>query len=114
MVRLPIWKHRMAGPQAAAGLWTRVQAAEAEHQAAIAREAAFGVTDPSAAWVPPEYFQACDAAREAWVNAEQARHELDACLHPRRYARRGHRAEALDRFRAAPDGSTRPAAGPQS
>ena len=34
-----------------------------------------------------------------WLDAEGARHELDAFLHPKWYAKKGHRAEALYRFR---------------
>jgi hypothetical protein len=80
-------------------LWARVQSAEKEHRAALARYEAFGVLDPSSEW-SPEYAQAERNAGLAWVHAEQARHQLDAFLHPERYARQGYRAEALDQFRA--------------
>lgn len=79
-------------------LWDRVQSAEREHRAAVARCEAFGVLDPSAG--SPEYDEAYLSVGRAWVDAEAARHELDAFLHPRRYARKGHRDEALGEFRA--------------
>ena len=81
-------------------LWRRVRAAEAEEQAALDRYEAFGVLDPSSEW-SEEYEAAKRDAGSAWVRVEQARHELDAFLNPKRYARRGYRAEALDRFRQA-------------
>jgi hypothetical protein len=80
-------------------LWARVQAAEKAHQAALDGYGSFGVLDPSAEG-SPEYEQAYNTASEAWIDAEAARHDLDAFLNPKRYARKGYRAEALDDFRA--------------
>jgi hypothetical protein len=79
-------------------LWRRVQAAEAEEQAARDRYEAFGVLDPSSEWSEEYEAAQCDAG-QAWARAEEARHELDAFVNPKRYARKGYRAEALDRFR---------------
>jgi hypothetical protein len=79
-------------------LWARVQSAEREHRGAVARCEAFGVVDPSTG--PPEYDEAYRSVGRAWVDAEVARHELDAFLHPKRYYKKGHREEALDKFRA--------------
>ena len=84
---------------AAGELWARVQCTEKEHQASLARYEAFGVLDPSSEWTP-QYEQAGRSADLAWVRAEEARHELDAFLHPKRYAGKGYAAEALDEFRA--------------
>jgi hypothetical protein len=80
--------------------WDRVVAAETEEQSASAALEALGVTDPSSQWTP-EYDAAVKAAGEAWVHAEEARHDLDAFLNPERYAREGYRAEALYEFRNA-------------
>ena len=79
-------------------LWTQVLLAEGEHDAALAWVEGFGVTDPASEG-SLEYEIARDQADATWVRAEEARHALDAALHPRRYARRGHRPEALNRFR---------------
>jgi len=79
-------------------LWARVQAAEKDAQAAHDHYEAFGVLDPTTEG-SEEYEQARRSADRAWVCAEQARHELDAFLHPARYAKKGYRAEALDKFR---------------
>jgi hypothetical protein len=79
-------------------LWARVQAAEKEAQAAQDKYEAFGVLDPSSEG-SPEYEQAYRDVGRAWVNAEAARHELDAFLNPERYAEKGYRAEALDKLR---------------
>ena len=79
-------------------LWARVQAAEEDHGTALGESDAFGVIDPGRDG-SPQYEAAYRAAGLAWVRAEEARHDLDQFLHPRRYARKGHRAEALDRFR---------------
>jgi hypothetical protein len=79
-------------------LWGRVQAAEVEQQAALDRYEAFGVLDPSSEWSEEYEAAQCDAGR-AWVRAEEARHELDAFVNPKRYAKKGYRAEALDGFR---------------
>jgi hypothetical protein len=73
-------------------LRAEVQAAEKEHQAATGELGAFGVLDPSSEWTP-EYGDAYDAEGAAWVKAEGARHELDAFLHPQRYAEKGYEAE---------------------
>lgn len=91
--------HHAAHLPAAGELWARVQAAEKEERAADERYEAFGVFDPSSEW-SPEYEEADLASHAAWVRAEEARHELDAFLNPKRYARKGYRAEALDEFRA--------------
>jgi hypothetical protein len=85
--------------QSAEELWARVQAAEKEAQAALDRYEAFGVLDPSSEW-SPEYEEAHAACHAAWVHAEMARHDLDSFLNPKRYAKRGYRAEALDGFRS--------------
>lgn len=66
-------------------------------RAAVARCEASGVLDPATG--SPEYDEAYLSAGRAWADAEAARHELDAFLHPKRYARKGHRAEALGAFR---------------
>ena len=80
-------------------LWGRVRAAEKAHQAARDRYESFGVLDPSSEG-SPEYEQAYRSASETWIDAEAARHDLDAFLNPDRYAGKGYRAEALDEFRA--------------
>jgi hypothetical protein len=80
-------------------LWARVQAAEKEYEAAVARCEAFGVLDPSME-SSPEYEEAYRSVSRAWVNADVARHELDAFFHPKRYAKKGYRDEALGEFRA--------------
>lgn len=93
-------KTAICAPTPTAGeLWTRVQAAEKQAQAALDEYEAFGVLDPSAEW-SPEYEEARENAGRAWVNAEMARHEVDAFLNPKRYAKKGYRAEALDKLRA--------------
>jgi hypothetical protein len=94
--------HHTAHLRTAGELWARVQAAEKEEQAARERYEAFGVLDPTSEG-SLEYEEADDASRAAWVRAEEARHDLDAFLNPKRYARKGYRAEALDEFRAQPE-----------
>jgi hypothetical protein len=79
-------------------LWGRVQAAEAEEQAALDRYEAFRGLNPTSEW-SEEYEAARGDAGRAWARAEEARHELDRLVNPRRYAKKGYRAEALDRFR---------------
>lgn len=96
-------------------LWARVQEAENKAQAALDKYEAFGVLDPSSEW-SPEYEQAHADYQAAWVEAEGARHDLDAFLNPRRYAKRGYRAEALDGFRARsePDAKLHPDRNPEA
>lgn len=79
-------------------LWARVRAAEKDAQAALDQYEAFGVLDPTSEG-SAEYEEAHRSAGRAWVRAEQARHELDAFLNPARYAKKGYRAEALQKFR---------------
>jgi hypothetical protein len=74
-------------------LRARVRAAEQEAQAAQDRYEAFDVRDPSADSTP-EYEEAHLQARQTWVKAEMARHDLDAFLNPKRYAKRGYQGEA--------------------
>jgi hypothetical protein len=83
----------------AAELWGRVQSAEKAARAALDEYEGFGVLDPTSEG-SPEYEEAHRAVGWAWVRAEEARHELDAFLNPKRYAKKGYRAEALDEFRA--------------
>jgi hypothetical protein len=90
-------------------LWDRVQAAEKQAQAALDKYEAFGVLDPSSEW-SPEYDEARRDAGRAWVDAEAARHELDAFLNPERYAEKGYEAEALDEFRARAEAGPEPEA----
>lgn len=90
------------GMPSADELWARVQAAENKGQAALDKYEAFGVSDPSSEG-SAEYEQAHAAYHTAWVEAEGARHDLDAFLNPRRYAQIGYRAEALDPFRHQPE-----------
>lgn len=83
-------------------LGDRVQAAETAEQearAALDEYERFGNLDLSS-----EEYRAYEevrrAASRAWIRAEEARHTLDAFLNPKRYARKGYRDEALDKFRA--------------
>ncbi len=84
-------------------LWGRVQAAEAAERTARAAVREFGSFHPDS-W-SPEAEAARDAEHEAWLDGEEARHELDAFLNPERYAAKGYRAEALDEFRARAEGN---------
>jgi hypothetical protein len=97
-------------------LWARVQAAEETERAARARLREFGSFHPDS-W-SPEAEAAHDAEQTAWVDAEGARHDLDAFLNPQRYAEKGYEAEALDGFRgqaaaeAEPEAQALPASAP--
>jgi len=78
--------------------WARVQTAEEAEKAAAQKCNTFGMADPTVQW-RPEYEEACREYDTAWGQAEQARHEMDEFLHPKRYAEKGHRAGSLDRYR---------------
>jgi hypothetical protein len=78
----------------------RLRAAEKAEAQAAQRAREIGDLGPGQT---PEYAAADEARRAAWLNAEDARHRLDQRLHPRRYAARGFRDEALDKYRAIAD-----------